>query len=123
MFTRTNICLSLLVFIIIFITLTVAFGKHGIVVQKELQRINAKLDNSVEMKRAEIELLRKQNQINSANGELMLSLPNQPYEPMIENKDLGEITYTGLPLWSIFLLSICPSLLYLLICFIIRKRS
>lgn len=124
MFTRTNVGIAILLFLLFFIPIALIYGEHGVIVQRKLKEQNKLLEFSVEKKKAEVELLRL-NADNKArgdeNGELVLAFSDEPFVPVASNK-MEVIDYKGLSRGRITLISLIPSVIYLLICFIVRKK-
>ena len=125
MFTRTNIAIALMLFMIFFVTLSSLWGEHGYLVKREMEKQREELVLAVEKKRAELELLRGiDTRKDSAfeEEELMLSFPDESYIPEENNEEVAEVAFKGLSKPFIFSISSLPSILYLAICFFIRYK-
>lgn len=126
MFTRTNIAIGALLFLFFFIFLLVFCGERGILVQKQIKERSRVAILEVDRKQAQVELMRRNEGIahsgDDENAELILSFQNEPYSPMEESMAIVVGEYKGLSLIAIAGLSLIPSILYFIICFIVKKK-
>lgn len=125
MFTRTNISVALILFIVFFTVLCSFFGERGYFVSRGSKNLKDELNYTLEKKRAEVDLLKRKEQDKgqcSENEELLMVFPNSTYTPRHTYTDVYvQPSFKGLSVLAIFLISSSVSIIYLVICFFVMK--
>lgn len=91
----------------------------------ELKSLNSALEDKVEKKSVEVNLLR--NSLDKEDvvreGELLYSFSDSHYEPSVEGDRALSSSFDPISFPLIVLYSLIPSLIYIFICIIVRKLS
>lgn len=126
MFTRTNMAIGALLFLFFFIFLLVLCGERGILVQKKIESRSQVALTEVEKKQAQVDLMRNNEgpirKTEEEKEELIFQFQNEPYSPKEESMAIATGEYKGLSLIAIASISLIPSILYSIICVIVKRK-
>ena len=121
MFTRTNIVVATVLFLLFFVVFLVFFSELGVFDSKDTQNEMAQLSSLVERKSAEVELLRHSKVKNKSNSdeELLISYQTDPVIPEVNDETVSADNFKPLSYGEIIGFSIIPSLIYMFIVFLL----
>ena len=125
MFTRTNIVVATVLFLLFFVVFLVFFSEQGVFDSKDTQNEMAQLSSLVERKSAEVELLRhsKEEKMSNSNEELLISYQTDPVIPEVNDESVSADNFKPLSYGEIIGFSIIPSLIYVFIVFLLSLRK
>lgn len=125
MFTRTNIVVATVLFLLFFVVFLVFFSELGVFDSKDTQNEMAQLSSLVERKSAEVELLRhsKEEKMSNSDEELLISYQTDPVIPEVNDERVSADNFKPLSYGEIIGFSIIPSVIYLFIVFLLSPRK
>ena len=125
MFTRTNIVVATVLFLLFFVVFLVFFSELGVFDSKDTQNEMAQLSSLVERKSAEVELLRhsKDEKMSNSDEELLISYQTDPVTPEVNDEAVSADNFKPLSYGEIIGFSIIPSVIYLFIVFLLSLRK
>lgn len=125
MFTRKNIAIALMIYLLFFLFLLTLLGENGILARAELRRNAVALEGVNKKKAADILLLREEKankDYKAEDGELLYSFDDlndlsAEAESIIEYSE-----FEAMSKHEALLIALLPTLLYFLIVFVAGKR-
>ncbi len=125
MFTRKNIALALVIYLLFFLFFIILLGENGILMRAELRKNAIELESANEKKAADILLLREEKANRDSmpkDGELLYSFDNQDYSDTANENVVVHSEFEAMSSYKAAMFSLLPSVLYLLIVFAADKR-